>query len=226
MWNVIEFGGLIFWALFAFFFIAQLACVHEEEIGKSFVPIVVFGIVIWLFSSAGAVILPWVHSYWAWLLLYVPVGVGWAIFKWFRFSINRARIYKQLLTQEGYTSINDVPRPELTSFFSSLQSALPTHEYLDEFGNRPENWVSMSPDVYANAIKRILLRVMGHPKDYIQKIAVWIIWWPFSMLNALMFDFLRELGKTIVRLLKSVFLQVSKAAFRTQSADFQNLNSK
>ena len=232
MWNIIEFGGIIFWAIFAVFFFFEMRCVYTEHVGKSLIPIAVFAVVMWAFSSVGAAMLPFVQSNWAWMLLYLPVGIAWAVFKWFRFSIKRARIYKQALTDAHVNTINDIDRSHISSFFHTLNSMLHDGSIftgldgIKQSRSNVNDWVVMNADVFNNVKREVLLRVMGHPRNHVQKISVWIIWWPVSILNALLFDFLRELGETIVHGIKGLLLQVSKAAFRTQSQDFQNLDTK
>lgn len=231
MWDLIAFGGMIFWGLFALLIVAEFFCVQNETFGRTILPFSLMLILCFVVSKSE--LLPWLGSHWMWFLLYIPVGIFWASLKWINLSKGRGEIYADTLADFGeshldghpVTSVKDIPKAHLHDFFEIVEDHLNSSQYGHAGFNTPrENAFTVNSQADVDLIiKSILGKIMPRPKDYVERISVWFTWWPFNLLNFFLYDFMKAMGKKIVKWLNGWLLRLSKMVMRSQSKDFDDV---
>lgn len=242
-------GHWVFWAIAILAFALEFIAVGYEKAWPTILVPLLFATVIGFFSSFSPI--AYCKENWLTLLYslggYVVIACGWALFKWYRRCVRRGAIYANCLEKwadenmDGIkiTSINDIPYGKRIEFLAALKDAF-YHGMEDESYGR-ERWDINIENYYCsrdeNAIdnqrnekahvdktqKEVLKKVLSSPKDNKERITVWMVAWPFSMLTTLVFDFLYDFFGWLRKQLAGLFIEISRMAFGKYRKDFESI---
>lgn len=250
LFELIAIGGWIFWSLVALAFLLEFVAVGYEKAWPSVLLPILFTVVMGLFSSFNPIL--YGKENWQMLLIslgiYVVAACVWAIFKWYRRCVRRGKIYANCLETwaeknmpEGVniTSVNDIPMDKRIEFFKALKDAFYYGMEDEAYGreqwdidiSKVTRYQSDSGVEYARkeheAIevlqKEVLKKVLSSPKDNKERITVWMVAWPFSVLTTLVFDFLYDFFSWLRKSLSGLFIEISRMAFGKYRKDFENI---
>jgi hypothetical protein len=251
MIELIALGGWIFWTILGLAFLLEFISVGNEKAWPTITIPIVLAVVMGVFSSFN--VLTYCRDNWVNILIgigvYIVVACLWALFKWYRRCLRRGNVYAACLEKWAeqnlpndvkITSINDIPWNKRVSFFLSLRDAF-RYGHEDESYGR-ESWGSINisdPHTYRNegAIDfesrskqeietlqvQVLKKVLSSPKENKERIMVWMIAWPFSMLTTLVFDFLYDFFNWLRKSLAGIFVEISRMAFGKYRKDFDTI---
>ena len=134
-----------------------------------------FNIFAWLWSHPGTLAIG--------IVCYIAVAIVWCFFKWFMWSTRKDREFNDALDVwlRSEKGLQERPSP----FSEDLQEewtdyCLENRMFTRNIGSRHEACYIVDPQTYAWANKL--------------RIGTWACWWPFSMLETALFDFIKEFG--------------------------------
>lgn len=192
MFEFIVIGGLWFWILTAVTAISILICVEREDGSGSTALLVLYLILLWIFSDFNP--LAWLgqnpKTAVAAILLYFLLGTVWAVVKWYAYVHQQARRVRSLLLEflkrHGLETLRDAT-PEVRREWATHCSI---------------RGVSHEPPLIARHKDRIVL---------------WMSYWPLSAIWTLINDPVHRIFKMIYNRLGGVLQGMSNRAYR----DFQ-----
>jgi len=207
-YNFIVLGGFWFWALIIAFVIAEISYVHHENpLGAGFLIILLGGILL-AFSSLKTF---FVYCYSnpgqtaSVIGIYLVIGVLWSIFKWFRF------------VKKTTKEFNKVKVKTLEKHGVSSVSALPSCK-----DGKTGSWEKRDPKEWLETEYKIR-KSRCSPSEGKDRITTWILYWAFSMFWDVFETITIRLIDNIYKMVKSVYLKITKKLFRDLDADFEQV---
>lgn len=193
------FVGFNFWlfAVFAVFLIFSFTSIHKESFAGT-VGTLVFGVAaFWGVSALTDTTLPGLTALLSWkaLLYYVLIGLGWTVFKWVLQVLRWKKAYNKAFA--AFAAKNNLGNISPTSPLDAEQrKALRKHlsESYD-YGRRYVGRLTEVPQASNNK----------------ERLGVWFVWWPFSVLWTVLGDGIVWVGKTVYNLLATLLRAINKA---------------
>lgn len=205
--------GLAWWILFGFLsFIMCLSLVEGSQKGwatGAFITI----LVVWFFLGD----LKKQFSIGEWnitqaligVVIYFVIGIIYSYVRWFCKIVKRKDAWVELrtkfLTERKNLSKND---------------PIPANMML-EFAN----WIGYHGDSswirYDKYFEKSIIDPRIYVKEYIAEIACWIGYWPWSLLEFILFDAIWEAAAKIGRILSKVYNGITNIVFRDFNKDFK-----
>lgn len=194
------FGSIGFWLLTAAAMLLLILLVEFEKSGWAFLTLVGTGGLLLLGGNVG--ILPWIVAnpflMVAFLIGYVLIGAGWSLFKWFLFVTDRKeKFIEEKSRRRGETLLR-------------LKSHL----------NREPSKEEVNAEILAS-IKNNHRKMFGMPvpSEHKSRIMHWMAYWPWSVINSLIFDFIRRFFKHVYNALADVFRKISEYVYKDIKAE-------
>ncbi len=204
-------GAVGFWIFFTIAFIALMFFVQFEKTGLALLTVILTGAMVYFANDS---VVPWVTT--NALLLgelavgYVVIGVVWAVAKWFLFVTDR----KELLTEyrDGwYASMAQISQDTREPF-------IPTNEAFRQHFNE-----NKTRTIYLRGEHLSLQNDLGmpEPRKFKGRIANWMGWWPWSLLNAILFDFFKRLFQRLTLALTGFLRSIAAKVYGEDFADLK-----
>jgi hypothetical protein len=191
MWEILAFGTFWFWAILGIEFLVLLICANMDgKIGTSILTLIGTMLAI---NYLGTPFLGYVfHNPFmivAWGVVYLVVGSAWSIFKWWRYVMEQRERYDEL--REGFLK-----------------------KYIDAPGRtQKEEWKRLL-DTYDVDVRPEAGSYRNKPR-----ICNWIMYWPWSLLWALINDPVRWAGRRIHKAISSAMQKISDIGFKGTEGD-------
>lgn len=193
------FVGFNFWlfAVFGLILAFELVSVHRESFAGSLFTIVLGSVAVYLvlrFTDADPIALKALFggSIVTLALTYLAIGFGWMMFKWTLLVLRWKKAFRDVFERFAHNmglSSTD-PAQQL-----SEENRKHLHKYLRESG-------------YNRHLKGCSLNETPQPTQNKERLTVWFLWWPFSLLWTLLGDGItfvaRRLYDVSVRALRAV----------------------
>ncbi len=198
MWTLFEFGSIGFWILDVVVLLLLMACVEFE---RSFVALllVVATLVLWNFCG-NRDLFPWMAAHAGhlavWAIVYVVIGVVWSLVRW---ALYVADAREELLEYKRAweTTHGDFG----CSYYENGEKKVTTDFWV---------WWRLGGDDARMARRN---HAIPQPQDFKGRIISWMAYWPISMLNSLLFDFLRRFFSHLYNALAGTFRRISRAVY-------------
>jgi len=199
--DLIIFGGIIFWVLFAVLSILIIWSLEKEDLGWAVGATIVFlGLFLVLGNGLEVVQNIWYNPLlFLWYGLgYIGIGVVWGLIKWYFYSLDALEIYKKIKYEfcQKNNLMADKPIPE-------------------EFKKK---WMDFLKNYHIHANKASDMM----PKAYEHKslIVSWMMYWPFSMFWSIIHDMVVRVFDTIQIWIRGIMDAIAKFVWRKVGDDF------
>jgi len=137
-------------------------------------------------------------------LIYFPVGIIWAIFKWFMLVLDKKDTYKDF--KIDFLKRHRLPlRVGTPMNQDSVDAGLITKETLEEWKGFRQSHHIRIPQV----------------GDHKYRILRWLGYWPVNMVWTLISDFLKRISKWIFNLIRGILQSISDWTFKDLKADLE-----
>lgn len=155
-------GGIFFWAIVGLVFLVLTTQVHNERVGWATFTLILFIAGLVLLTGAGKIIASWPLIYYVYAVgAYLGISAVWAAIKWRVFFL-----------------------PKLFERYEEVRSAWLNRNGLKEMPADPAV-IQKFKDNTGSQINRD--RMVSHNKG---RITTWMIFWPWSLLETFLGDFL------------------------------------
>jgi hypothetical protein len=208
MYTLFALGTVGFWVLSVMATLLLLLLVEFEKSGWAFittaatVALLYFfgnsGIFGWVFANPGLVV--------AGVIGYVVIGALWSILKWVLFVKDRKEKFIEFRSR-FMNAWSPVTAPSRTSY--------PGENAKEAFK------LYMASD--SSRYEREDIR-MPEPRDHKSRIMHWMGYWPWSVLNSILFDFVRRIFLNLYNLLAGVFRDISRSIYKDVMEDMEDKN--
>lgn len=191
--------------------ITLMICIENSKSGFAFFIFIITGFIIYVGNiSTINQINPFITALCA--VGYLVCGAGWSLFKWFLFL----KKHKIKFIEEKKKWIADFMEARQPNFYkqeSDLTEAnaqIAFKAYLKSMGDK--SIYDLNRDKYVPNIRSNKIRLIE-----------WIIWWPFSMLNFVLFDLFRRIFIRIYNALAGVYKYMVRLVYGELADDFEEL---
>lgn len=140
---------------------------------------------------------------------YLALGLIWSFIKWWMFTEKQAIIYKEkrckwlcemrkdLESRKGRTSQDEKLTAQL-AYLENIELETQVPDFLMEEWKRRLSYSFEVPQVHNNK----------------EKIAIWITYWPISLIWSLINDFIKKFVRTLVMKFKDVYQGITMSSFK------------
>lgn len=190
--DLILIGGILFWILVAVLSAIVVGCIHSRGEGFGFFSIGCF-FLLCLFAGN---LWPFTKAHWDMILVclacYPLVGIAWSVPRWILFLDSIRNEYKRQLAQ----------------FTKSIG---PVSEHAKAWASRVGN----NPFYDAGLTFDIATQKLSPPQfcNNKERIAGWVMLWPWSIIDTLLGDVLARIGDWIVSAFRRSFQAISNWMF-------------
>lgn len=189
MSTLFVFGAVGFWILVLVAFILLMLCVQFERYLFAFCT--VGATLAFLYFCGNSGIIEWIAANPLQIVLaivvYILAGTGWSLGKWFLFVVDR----KEKLIEFKDEWLRENPEGDFKAYFNS-----------DKI-------------IYREGKNAHIRQHYGvpEPRDHKVRILGWMGWWPWSLLNALLFEFFKRVFQHVYNSLAGVFRRIAKRVY-------------
>lgn len=196
------FGSAGFWFLCGISTLILLALVEYERSGWAFLTLLATAALIFLCGNAGvvAMIVSNPLGILSFLIGYTFTGSIWSLVKWFLFVKDRKEKYLERKAE--------LLKQALRNLESSNVENPTEKQVLDEMNVLSKQSRYDGRDLTARNFG------MPVPSNHKGRIIHWMAYWPWSMLNALLFDFVRRFFQHLYNVLAGVFRKISESIYK------------
>ncbi len=192
MWEILAFGTFWFWAVLGAEFLVLLVLANwdGEKIGTGIVTLAVtLAAINFLGTPFFGYVLHNPLTILAWMAAYLAIGAGWSMFKWWRYVLAQRERYDELRKD----------------FLQDYKEA-PGKTQKEEWKRRLDMYdVDARPEAGSYRNK--------------PRICNWIMYWPWSLLWALINDPVRWAGRQIHKAISSAMQKISDIGFKGTEGD-------
>ncbi len=180
--DFIQFGGVIFWSVAAFFFIAMVLADSTDSYGWVFCLFLLFVSANVLFGNAGHYAASHPYKSLAGLGIYLVLGIAWTFPAWILFLRKVGRSYLEIKTkfaqEKGFVpqvipGCQGIDEKYRDRFVDALYWINPNDSGLKYIASEDK----LAPPTFAHNQWRFWL---------------WAVAWPISIVNSILGDFMRE----------------------------------
>lgn len=191
------FGSIGFWAITVISMLILLALVEYERSGWALITLAVVTSLIVL-GNVG--LIPFIVANPAGVLLalcaYIIVGAAWSLAKWVLFVKDRKEKFIEAKAKRRADIVNELR--------IGLKRDPTDEEISDTFKERFSKNARYDRRTFG----------MPVPSEHKGRIIHWMAYWPWSMLNSLIFDFIRRFFKHIYNLLADIYRKISESIYK------------
>ena len=230
IFELLTIGSLGFYLFCIFAFILEFIFVGLEKLWSAIVGILTFFGVLFFctnfnFSTFFSENLE--KIIWG-IVFYIAMAVIWATFKWWRQFKQRGKVYAHCLWKwsrdekvETIKSINDIPINKRMEFMidaeADFKKELNERFYMSMITSRKSEKDILE---YQEAF---LSAWLSSPKDNKERISLWMVAWPLSMLTTIIYDFIFEIFTWIRKALGDLYIGIARKSFGEYSNDFKSV---
>jgi uncharacterized membrane protein YgaE (UPF0421/DUF939 family) len=143
-------------------------------------------------------------------LIYFPIGIMWAIFKWFMLVLDRKTEYKEFKAE----FLKNLGLDGLLTTFPMTQESVNngrmTQEHLDK-------WKRSLQSSYSYRRGK---NTIPQAREYKYDIMRWLGYWPFSLIWTLLSDFVKRVARAIYNIISGLLQDISDKIFADVKDDF------
>lgn len=187
-----SFGAVGFWILSFVAFVLLMLFVQFEKFLFAIITLGAALSLMFFLGNSGVGIVEWVTANPLKITLaavgYILAGTGWSLGKWFLFVVDR--------------------KEKLVEFRSQWEFHHPDADFKRHFNSSQTNYVRNEGYLTTKQAYGI-----PEPRDHKGRILGWMCWWPWSLLNAVLFDFFRRAFNRIYNSLTGVFRGIAKRVY-------------
>jgi hypothetical protein len=230
MFELIAFGGWLFWGLSGIATITLFAAVSHEKVGIVIGTIVSFLAVLLVFGKTeirGFFFGNW-QSLLMWVGIYIGVAVAWAFVKWFILAARRSSRYGEIKKAwfeensiEG-TAVKELSPQLRMRFYHHIVSNVESNDDISQpYFTSLDRGQETTPSELREAEKKVHEYIYPLPGQNKGRISIWMAAWPFSVLQTILGDLLYDLWNFLRKLGTRIFVGLSNLAWRKHRADFE-----
>jgi hypothetical protein len=188
--SLITAGGVLFWILTAIAFLALVVEINSNKVGSAFVTLLAYAAVIVLLSDIP--VWTWIKANPLYILYgfaaYVGAGAVWSVIKWWFYLLNMRDRYETLRSDWlGIRNLKEVPVNDPVQYQTFKEQVVAKVDYRHSF-----------PPVAT---------------EHKGKITTWMTFWPFSLVDTILGDFLARVFKTVHAWLAGLMQRISNGVF-------------
>jgi len=210
----------IMWFLYTFLFaaliISGIILVNFEEYSYGIATMIALFLCVWFINDfpfhsliAG---LTWKVALFKWLPIYLGIGVGVALIKWFFHVWKTANLikdstetFKNLVgdkTDEKGNEVDDATRKfNFVKHYMKVYSNVSSPDYVIVHNVLRDRW--KEEDIVVELLT-------PRAKNHVEKITFWVLEWPWVVISTLLDDVLRKFTKQVTRFFDWAFTRASR----------------
>lgn len=220
MFDILHIPVTLFWILMGGIFIYETVIIYFEKYVGAFIGLILTMVAFWTFTS---VPFSYIHhnpvASLRWFGLYLLIGVFYAVFKWVRYMYLRKKFFRDFRSKwlkESHLSqaqvIAQLSEDEQCKFFGEFMDDWNEAIGNGKFGGYDHlkySRVIANRSKFSEMSQEIYNSILPNINEEKSRMTNWICYWPISLLNYIIADFLIDLGKFIAEWLEIQFRSIT-----------------